>query len=251
VRIAHILRTATAAATIASIVVGGVAEANHVDEVHHYAAQSNSSLRFRGIDGYVRVSGTVMQDPLTHFHAGFINLCQSASCTNWLQTGGIQGTAGFGSEVIRSINLVHMYLESTNGCGEYTNTDLGVPPSPNYPYYIYYSGVSETRDCGTQRKFWFKVGSVNNPPSGFSWLSTADGLAIAEQETTFFESVNTDWFGLDHNGTINDSFGLHLKNSSNQWVLWNAANAPGTITGSNGSLVYVPKKAWSAFQAHD
>jgi hypothetical protein len=236
----------------ALVVATGPIGATHIPERHDYARQSNSSLRFRGIDGYVRVSGTVMQDPLTHFHAGFINLCQTSSCSSWVQTGGFQGTAGTGSEVIRSTTLVHMFLESKDGCGDYANADLGQPPTPNYPFYIYYSGVTETiGDCAGQRKFWFKTGSVTNPPAGAGWMSTNDGYALAAQETAFLEGVGQDWFGLDNSALINDSFGLHLLNASSSWLLWNATNAPGSLSDSTGPLIYVPRKAWSAFQAHD
>ncbi len=65
------------------------------------------------------------------------------------------------------------------------------------------------------------------------------------------EPLGQDRFGLDDNNRVNDSFGLHLLTHSGQWVLWNAANAPGTRTFGGNPPFYDEVKRYSAFRTDD
>jgi hypothetical protein len=219
----------------------------HSANGHCYAGQSGTTA-VKGIDGYIRGSGTVMADPQAHFNAHFVNLCPTTSCTSWVQLGPYQGTIN----VISSPNVMHMYIENQNACVGYGIGDHGAPPTPNYPYYVYYSGVTQTvGGCTGQRLYYYKVGSVTNPPISDGWLTTTTGIPVAETEIFGGEDVGLDWFGCDNSGNASSSFGVHLLNASSQWVTWTAANEPGSQPIANAPNVFQQLQAWYSFKTHD
>lgn len=214
----------------------GVERTAAASKVHRYAGQS-STTTFYGIDGYIRVSGTVMVDPYNNFHASFVNLCPWTDCRQWVQVGQFQGTGGVppcpGPTCIRSTTYVHGYWENYLSCGLYAIEDTGdVHLDPNVAYYVSNIGTGFSPCERQEPRFAFRHGSITNPPDGYGYMSSAWGVPAAETELyagiSDGEPLGQDRFGLDDNNRVNDSFGLHLLTRSGQWVLWNAVNAPGT-----------------------
>lgn len=230
-----------------------------VAAIYRYAGQSSSST-FYGIDGYIRVSGTVMVDGSNNHHASFVNLCPASDCRQWVQVGQFQGTIGAppcpGPTCVRSTTFVHGYWENLLSCGLYAITDTGdVHLDPNVAYYVSNIGTGFSPCEQQQPRFAFRHGSIINPPDGYGYMSSAWGIPIAETELyadiSDGEPLGQDRFGLDDNNRVNDGFGLHLLTRSGQWVLWNAANAPGTGTFAGNPPFYYEVKRYSAFRTDD
>ena len=227
-------------------------------QIHCYGGQGSSTTFVRGVDGYIWATAVVLDDPLRNFQAHFVNLCPQSACnTGWAQIGPFQGSINADrvtavcpiSTCVRSQTAIHMYGENTDGCTNYTITDFGAPPAQNTAYYLSYSGISQFFDCKTQYKYYFRHGSISNPPDGSAWLGAISGVPIAESEVINGEAIATDYFGLDGSHGINDGFGLHVLQGAT-WNIWNAASVPGTSTLQYQPPYYVGKKAYSAFQTH-
>ena len=212
-----------------------------------YAGQS-SSTQVSGIRGYIWATAAVLDDPVHLAQIHFINLCRTTSCTSWVQIGGYQGAI----TTISSPTAIHMYAENLDGCGNYGVRDLGAVPinPPNEFYAITDSGVNATIDCMSQRKWYLRYGSLNNPPSYIGYMSGALGIPIAETELHGGENMNTDYFGLSNTHAVDDTYGLRVL-MSGTWKLWTAANVPGTGPINDAPPYFVQKKAWTAFQTHD
>ncbi len=90
-----------------------------------------------------------------------------------------------------------------------------------------------------------------------TWLMPTTSLyAEAAEEEYYLPTeipINTNWWGLDSHGNVNDSFGLHRKNAG-AWAVWSAASFPDTvqfcIPNCPNPFIYVSKRLWSAFQVH-
>ncbi|HEX6140235.1 MAG TPA: hypothetical protein VF013_07230 [Candidatus Limnocylindria bacterium] len=141
-------------------------------------------------------------------------------------------------------------------CGLYDIDDTGDEHlDPNVPYYVSRVGTGLSPCDQTQSKFAFRSDGIGNPPDGYGYMSSSWGIPIAETELyadiTDGEPLGLDRFGLTDDNKVNDSFGLHLLNGSGQWLLWNAANAPGTGTFGNNPPFYYQVKAYSAFRTDD
>lgn len=226
---------------------------------HCYAGSrpGTTTTTVSGIDGYIWGTTVLLSDPLRNFQAHFINLCPASLCsTGWAQIGPFQGTINANADgtcppvtCVRSQAAMRMYGENTDACSNYVITDFGAPPNQNEPYYLSYSGTSQFIDCATQYKFYFRYGSLTNPPAGSAWFGKSTGYTYAETEIYGGETTNTDYFGLDGSHNVNDSFGVHALKSGS-WVLWDSTSIPGSTSYNNTPPYDVIKKAYSAFQTH-
>jgi hypothetical protein len=179
-----------------------------------YAGQHTTSW-WSGVDGYIRASGTVMLDGVNNFHAHFVNLCSHSNCDQWVQIGQSQGHE-------LSATQIWSYFESFDECGVRRLGKLGVPPTPNYPYYVSY--LRETSGSCPQSQFAFRQGSWSNPAVGYGFMSFASGIAIAETEISSVgprEPINTNYFGTNDAHVYQASKALHLWNGT--WAIWTIA----------------------------
>lgn len=108
-----------------------------------YAGQQYSPLVANGIDGYVRGSGTVMNDP-DNAITEWLGLAIGGASPQWVQIGAYQGTVGAcQGGCYSSPNRVRLYAE-TMSCNftDYEIRDFGEPPpaTPNYPVYVNHEG---------------------------------------------------------------------------------------------------------------
>ena len=187
---------------------------------------------YKGIDGYLRQSGTV---PTNGFHAVWINLCAHDNCQDWVQLGTCQGIFRGGS----SPSAVHMYVENRDHCGGYFALDIGAPPTPDCAYYLSYAGTGSVWLCNgdpwSAFDFASRKGSWTSQPFFYGVLSTVDGLAMAKTEVQNGAPIGTDRFGCDHNKNcgVSQSYGMHLYNGTS-WYLWTGASTP-----SNGNPPYL------------
>jgi hypothetical protein len=92
-----------------------------------YAGFQELSPNAQGIDGYVRVSGTVST---TAPHFSFIAVLDSTA-GQWLEQGEMQGNWLGGN----SPDRVVMFLETQDQCYEYYSKNYAVPPTANYAFY--------------------------------------------------------------------------------------------------------------------
>jgi hypothetical protein len=168
-------------------------------------------------------------------HFVWITICAHDNCTKWTQTGTYQGTFAGGS----SSASVHSYYENVDDCGYYYAGDVGIPPTPNYAYYISWDlGTTHSIVCdpgfGTAYNFEYRRGSIVSAPFFVGTLPSTDGLAMAKTEVQGGAPIGTDRFGCDHNKSCNNgSYGLHLFNGTT-WPGWTGAS-----TSSNGNPPYV------------
>jgi hypothetical protein len=249
-----------------SVSFPGTALASHVS-YRVYAYQTLASGT-NGIDGYIRGSGIAMQHT-DHAVAEWVTLLAEPPGQElmWVQTGQYQGLAGVcpGTRCISSPNRVHLYFE-TRSCNAtvYSIMDLGAPPNPNYPVFVNWAGGSNLNDCGTYGGSWyfpFRIGSWTSQPKGTGRLNQSWGYPEAALESRYLhgrspEDIGLVWFGLDNNAQVNNGYGLHLyTRATNTWNLWNQAATQCCLAtvpaGIPNPLVYVPKRAWDAFQVHD
>lgn len=218
-----------------------------------YAGQSGTT-QVSGLRGYVWATAAVMDAPTVNAQIHFVNICPTTSCTSWVQMAAYQGTVGVGTcpgaTCVRSQTSIHMYGENTDACGNYGIDDLGAPPVSNEFYIVSYSGTSAVIDCQTQRKWYLRYGSVNNPPAFIGYLSSTTGVPQSATEIHGGDNMNTDYFGLNNTHAVSDAYGLHVLKSGS-WVLWNSTNVAGSGSFQNAPPYYVSKKAFSAFQTHD
>lgn len=246
-------RVWVAAATGALTVILATAALVTAASNYRYAGQRSDTNLYNGLDGYLRTSAITMADSTNNTLGPWFSM---GPLGQWVQIGLYQGTAGTGTcpgaTCIRSRTSVHMYGEWTDSCSTYGISDLGVPPTPNYPYYLSYTGTS-TSACGVAFQWAFRVGSFTNPPVLLKYMSVNAAGPQSFQEVqwnTVNETAPTTYHGLNASGAVNDSYGLHLyKHSSSQWVLWNSTNAPNTYTQVTGAPPsYIISKLWSAFK---
>lgn len=109
--------------------------------------------------------------------------------------------------------------------------------------------------------FPFRIGSFTNQPKYFGRMNGTRGMLQAFVENRFNQSpepINLIWFGLNHSGNVNGSFGLHVYNHPAGWSLWTPAAFPGTQrlrptdpVGIPNPLVIIPSRDWDAFQVRD
>jgi hypothetical protein len=214
-----------------------------------------------GIDGYIRGSGIVMAHT-DNAVLEWINLSKE-SPKAFVQVGDYQGQMGLcpGTRCYNSPTQVHMYWEM-NSCSStrYNALDLGVPPTPNYAYYISWNGSFNDNDCGSYY-FPIRVGSVTNQPVGTGRMHASYAFAEAALEDRFLstqspEHIGTVWFGLDNNAQVSGSYGLHLyTRATGIWSIWNNAGTyagPGSYpAGIYNPLIYIHKRYYDSFQVTD
>ncbi len=188
----------------------------------NYAGWQTQAVHWHGIDGYLRQSTTVSTSGL---HAIWITICGDCF-THWVQTGTYQGVFQGGS----SQAAVHVYYENVDACGDYYAGDKGVPPAPDYAYYLMWDGASshnivcQNGDHQAAYTFEYRKGSVGNTPFHYGTLPTSDGMALAKTEIQGAPPINTDYFGCDPNRACgNGSYGLHLFNGTS-WLGWTGAS---------------------------
>jgi hypothetical protein len=182
---------------------------------------------YRGIDGYIRQSGTVPLSGLQG-HAVWINLCNS-TCSEWAQTGTYQGTFEGGS----SLSAVHVFHENVNPCGEYTADDDLAPASANYPYYINDDGQGlRTLVCPdgshlSAYRFLYRKGSFGATPFFTGYMSSNYNDPSAMTETHDAPPINTDYLGCQAPGVCsNGSYAIHVYTASSTWISWTGPTDP-------------------------
>lgn len=227
-----------------------------------YAGQKLGSGT-NGLDGYIRHSGVTLQHyPNTAVadRFGLTRIDSNWGGLHWTQVGVFQGRAGVGCpsgpECV-SHTGTGIFGENLRPDTIYDLVDGGAPPTPNYPYYIQWNGVS----CGqfpTMCAFAHKAGSVLNPPFDWGYMSGSWGVPEAAYEsfypqgTTQREGLNNDYFGLDSNQQINPSFAIHFYSyATNTWFPWTQSAFPSTTCLDNAPLVYIAVQKWTAFRVHD
>jgi hypothetical protein len=186
-----------------------------------YAGFQELSPNAQGIDGYVRVSGTVST---TAPHFSFIAVLDSTA-GQWLEQGEMQGNWLGGN----SPDRVVMFLETQDQCYEYYSKNYAVPPTANYAFYTSYNrqGVhSYTCSNGhlVNTYTWdIKRGSFTNPTffltREMGFTNPASIRAYTERQGT--APIGTDRLGCDHNRICgaDAGFGLHLYQAG-AWNAW-------------------------------
>lgn len=199
----------------------------------------NSS--WEGVDGYIRQSGTVST---TAAHFDWITVCNNANCDEWVQQGTTQGCWNGGC----STSSVVMYTEILDVCGDYYPTNWSAPPSPDYPYYLYYNGGgARTILClnGSKRTgyyFDFARGSLGGVFTQGALDTTTGEIQAATEVNPPGSVIGTDYYGCDASKSCgNQSYGMHLYNGSS-WTTWTAASTK--LTG-NPPFVHTYNNYWS------
>jgi hypothetical protein len=242
---------------IVALIVSVMPVSTMAAEQRAYAGIRDTTVNYNGIDGYIRFSGTVMHHPNDNFNASWFGLSDfnGPSGPRWVQIGQTQGT------LLNNPTVQRMYGE-TYSCqgGQHELFDFGVPPTPNYALYVTATNESRGLDpcsAATLYKWNFRIGSWNNPPVAYGSNPARYGHPEAFQENMWaaggIESINTNYWGLDHSQQVNLSFGMSLYVlSTSAWRSWNATNAPGTaVAFEDPPLDYVRRATWYAFQVHD
>jgi hypothetical protein len=242
-------------------------------DAYIYAAQIDTASTSDGVDGYIRDSG-IASIPTPDHVAEWIGLdhipdLQTGTIAGWVQAGQLQGVVG-GVGGAAEIKMYGEWAECfVGGIPDYYHIqDFGFPPSSsNYDQamYIYYDGNQvQYRNCdgsiGTWYEYVWTVGTVYGPVLMRFNMPVQFLYAQAAQEEYYVGSelhIGTDRLGLDPNGLVNDSYGLHRHNGVSHWAVWTAASFPGTYIyypttppGLPDPFVYVTKKLYSAFQVH-
>jgi hypothetical protein len=228
-----------------------------------FSGQSIRGNVASGVDGYVRGSGIAMSSDDGGHIAEWIAV-ESATLGGhggWVQIGMYQGVLGDTKLFPMYITMrahVDIYTES-RPCGYadesgYVVQDKGAPNPADYPVYVSWDGLMATHQiaCADRTQamsaYYFRMGSWSNAPFETGYMEGTSGGPDSELEVAYQvtpDKVNTVRFGEDATGGINDSHGLHLYNSGS-WSLWSAS----TRTGATSPLVYVPRKNYSAYEAH-
>lgn len=222
-----------------------------------YAGQWSTTTKVSGVDGYIRVSGTIMVDPDHNHHMSFFALCPTTACSQWVQVGQFQGILGQcpGSPCVQSTEFVHGFWENKTSCGAYEVADTGDEHlDPNVPYYVNYVGTGFSPCNLNQPKFAFRKDRIDNPPDGYGYMSSSIGIPIAETELLFDpfegEALNQDRFGLNDNNQVQSGYGISVLKSGT-WKAWTEAWAPGTATFQDWPLRYYGVRAYYAFRTDD
>jgi hypothetical protein len=193
---------------------------------------------YRGIDGYLRQSGTVSV-PYPAHHLVWINLC-SVGCSEFAQTGTYQGYLPFSS----SPTAVHVYYENVTPCGDYREADKGAPGAANYPYYISHDGggtVTVGCDNGSHRTgygFLYRKGSFGSNSFFTGYMSSNYELPFVKTEIYNDPPyVNADYFGCQDVGSCtNAGYGIHVYTAASTWV---------GFTGPASKIHYDPPYVYS------
>ena len=226
-----------------------------------YDGQELRSGLTLGLDGYVRGSGIIMADPAFNHVTEYLSMNDYLhDSIGWAQIGMSQGVG-------LSATRVHMYAERYACWADppfYNFVDLGEPPQPNYPLYVYSNGNTAWDVCRGSVQTWYewsyKVGDINNPPSVRKRMPASQAVPQASQEVSFVfvpENIGQNWWGLTSTGGVNPSFGLHVLTAGGSWDLWSAAAYPADLfhvtvpPNEFNPLVRVPKADYSAFMVHD
>ena len=186
-------------------------------------------------------------------HVNYINICGSIDafgrCITWAQTGTYQGMNPDGGT---SYSTVRMFWENMTACtnsADYYFGDVGVPPTPDYPYYISWNGGSSfDKTCSngnhvTAYTWEWRKGSFTSNPFHYGDLGHTFGFASAATEVIDLATIGTDRFGCDHNKICtNPSYGLHLYNGSTWSLMTNAV-----VLGGPGNPPYL--HTWQNFWA--
>lgn len=214
-----------------------------------YAGQWGGN--WQGIDGYIRGSGTT-NVPSPDHRANWIGISTEDGSGGWVQMGVYQGYIANG---LVSPNHVDIYTEH-HQCIDKYDFDWGVPPSPNYPYYLTVvpNSYHYDSDCGNYVwTFAFRKGSYTSSPFDTAILQSPTGEAIANTELywptngTITPSGN-DYFGTDSNHNASPSYGLHVYNGG--WQLWSSASDPGVYGASGSHAGYSNLAPYYAFRTY-
>lgn len=216
-----------------------------------YAGHWTTSTTWNGQDGYIQAQAIIMNDPYVNHHNHWFGMGPPGQK---VQIGVFQGTITDRT----SPNRMHMYVESESMCANsYNVDDLGEPPTPNYAYYVNYTGGTTTYPCGFQYQWAYRVGSVTSPPVYTSYMSAYQDNPSTYTEIYWAgsprEVIKTNWFGLNHQHNVNLGYALRVyKLNTNTWTLWTLANVPGTsIHRDDDPPDYDSVRAYYAYITHD
>jgi hypothetical protein len=195
----------------------------------HAGWATSSTTTFKAIDGYIELVDVGTLPSLTH-HANWFSLWPHGLRVQWVQIGQVQGY--WSGDNCCNMAAPEMYWENQDVCTLYWGSNVGPPPTKNYPFYLNYDGGgSHSVWCGgsigyaTYYNYEFRKGSWTSTP--FAYGITKYGTNQAEYDTELYGAppYGTDYYGCDSaHACSNSAYGIHLSTGSG-WFTWTTSTA--------------------------